>query len=97
MNKEFDEILQKAIDTYGKDAQQDMCIEEMAELTKAICKIKRNKYNVTSKLKQDLFEELADVYIMLEQLVKMYNCEPEVRELMVYKIRRLEGRLREDE
>ena len=97
MIKEFKEILQKAIDTYGKDAQQDMCIEEMSELTKAICKIKRNRYNITNKLKEDLYEEIADVYIMLEQLEMIFDCEPEVRDLMAYKIRRLEGRLREDE
>lgn len=91
------EVLEKAINTYGKDAQQDMCIEEMSELIKAICKIKRNRYNITNKLKEDLYEEIADVYIMLRQLEMMFDCEPEVKDLIVHKIRRLEGRLREDE
>lgn len=35
------EILQKAIDTYGVNAQSDMVIEEMSELTKEILKLRR--------------------------------------------------------
>lgn len=34
-------ILQEAIDHYGEESQLDMAIEEMSELTKAICKYKR--------------------------------------------------------
>ena len=34
-------LLDRAITTYGAPAQMDMAVEEMAELTKAICKIKR--------------------------------------------------------
>lgn len=34
-------VLQSAIDHYGEENQLDMAIEEMAELTKAICKYKR--------------------------------------------------------
>lgn len=34
-------LLTRAIRTYGEPAQIDMAIEEMAELTKALCKIKR--------------------------------------------------------
>lgn len=34
-------LLGRAITTYGAPAQMDMAVEEMAELTKALCKIKR--------------------------------------------------------
>ena len=34
-------LLDRAITTYGAPAQMDMAVEEMAELTKALCKIKR--------------------------------------------------------
>jgi hypothetical protein len=34
-------LLDRAITTYGAPAQMDMAVEEMAELTKAICKVKR--------------------------------------------------------
>lgn len=36
-------IMQLAIDHYGEENQLDMAIEEMSELTKAICKYKRLK------------------------------------------------------
>lgn len=34
-------LLDRAITAYGAPAQMDMAVEEMAELTKALCKIKR--------------------------------------------------------
>ena len=34
-------LLDRAITAYGAPAQIDMAVEEMAELTKALCKIKR--------------------------------------------------------
>ena len=34
-------LLDRAITTYGAPTQMDMAVEEMAELTKALCKIKR--------------------------------------------------------
>ena len=94
MNKE---LLQKAINIYGREAQQDMCIEEMSELTKAICKAKRNRYYLTTQIKENLYEEIADVYIMLEQLVMMYDCESEVKKQIANKLARLESRLREND
>ena len=33
-------LLDRAITAYGAPAQMDMAVEEMAELTKAICKVK---------------------------------------------------------
>ena len=43
-------LLDRAITTYGAPAQMDMAVEEMAELTKALCKIKRAQagYEVTA-------------------------------------------------
>lgn len=40
-------VLQSAIDHYGEESQLDMAIEEMSELTKAICKYKRHKEVMT--------------------------------------------------
>lgn len=34
-------LLDRAITAYGAPAQMDMAVEEMAELTKALCKVKR--------------------------------------------------------
>lgn len=83
--KKIEEIYKQAIETYGKDAQLKMCIEEMAELTQAICKSFRGKDNL-----DNIIEEIADVEIMLAQLGLSKN---EVCIKKAEKITRLEERL----
>lgn len=62
----------------------------MAELTKEICKDFRGKSN-----REQIIEEIVDVYIMLEQLLIMYDINAtEFSETRVSKIRRLEERLK---
>ena len=61
-----EDVIRKAIDTSGKDAQLWMVIEEMSELSKEICKFKRGKDNFL-----EIADEMADVYIMLEQLKRL--------------------------
>ena len=51
---------------YGYKVQARQLIEEMAELTQAICKIER--YGFTDETSDHLVEELADVSIMVRQL-----------------------------
>lgn len=58
---------------YGFDAQCEIAIEEMAELTKAICKYKRARTSAEREnLMFELEEEIADVEIMIRQL--KYLC-----------------------
>ena len=59
-----------AIDKWTKEAQREMVIEEMAELTQRIQHLKRNRCGPN-----DLCEEIADVEITLEQLKIMYGIE----------------------
>lgn len=56
-------LLDRAITTYGAPAQMDMAVEEMAELTKALCKIKRAQAGceVTAAI-GNVIEEMADVH-----------------------------------
>ena len=63
------EILKLAISTWGEHAQIDMAVEEMAELTKALCKVKRAQTGpeLTAAV-ENAVEEVADVQIMLDQL-----------------------------
>lgn len=62
-------LLTRAVKTYGQDAQMDMAVEEMAELTKALCKVKRAATGCeTTAAVSNVFEEIADVQIMLDQL-----------------------------
>lgn len=85
-------VLKKAISTYGKESQLDMCIEEMSELTKEICKHKRGAYN-----NEEIIEEIADVYIMLEQMKMIFGIsEQQINEQIDFKVARLEGRLKNE-
>lgn len=91
-SNENSSILNKAIKTYGVNTQLDMCIEEMSELTKEICKHKRGKNNY-----DEIVEEMADVYIMMEQLKIMLNISPEDIELAKnIKLDRLRERLNDE-
>lgn len=49
-------VLEKAINTYGEEAQTDMMIEEMSELTKALLKNRRNE---SRKTRADIIEEIG--------------------------------------
>lgn len=86
---EINEIYKQAIETFGKDAQLKMCIEEMAELTQAICKSFRGEDNT-----DNIVEEIADVEIMLAQIKIIYSLNKnEVCLKKADKIARLEMRL----
>lgn len=62
-------LLEHAIRLYGEPAQMDMAVEEMAELTKAICKVKRASCAAEAAAAlENAVEEMADVQIMLDQL-----------------------------
>jgi NTP pyrophosphatase (non-canonical NTP hydrolase) len=60
-----EQIFKAAIEKFGEKNQQDMCIEECAELIQAINKWRRKPCAFTFG---NLLEEIADVEIMLAQL-----------------------------
>ena len=81
--------LEKAIDAYGKDLQLTVAIEEFSELIKEICKNKRGKDN-----RDSIIEEMADCYIMLEQLAVIFGVEESEMKVWVdAKLARLESQL----
>lgn len=87
------EVLQQAIDTYGSRAQEEMAIEEMAELTKAIVKRHRAKDKASyDKAMSSIAEEMADVIIMLTQLLMFYGNRKDVQKAIDEKVKRLAGR-----
>lgn len=65
--EEDKELYTKLIQSYGT-TQMIVAIEELSELQKEVCKAFRNKYN-----KENMLGEIADVYIMLEQLKLYFN------------------------
>lgn len=90
--RERREILVRAINTYGKSAQLDMVVEEMAELTKAISKLRRaGSDDETRAAMENIAEEAADVQIMLDQLRMMFGIV--TAPIEEEKLIRLAGRL----
>lgn len=85
------EKLQKIIEFYGDKNQEQIAIEEMAELTQAICKHWRY---CNDKTTNNLREELADVKIMVAQLEMMYG---NVDDIIEYKIGRQIKRIEQEE
>ena len=79
-------ILHRAIEYYGAEHQENMCIEEMAELIQAINKKHRGEPH-------NIAEEIADVEIMLEQLKIINCCRADVNTIKTQKLMRLEERL----
>lgn len=87
--QEVTDTYKQAIETYGVRAQKLMAIEEMSELTKEICKDFRGKLD-----REYLIEEIADVLIMLDQMLLLYKISGEEVGLMrIKKVERLKERL----
>ena len=81
-------VYQAALRKWGADLQTMMAVEEMSELTKEICKIKRGKMDLDA-----LADEIADVTIMLEQLREIYGLNEAVGDRMDAKVLRLQSRV----
>ena len=89
------EALQEAVAAYGTHAQVDMAIEEMSELTKALCKERRCGLGQGSRAQAhaNIIEEIADVVIMLAQLLIIFDKDKEIQKEIDYKLNRLAERL----
>lgn len=82
------EIFKAALNKWGADARTVMVFEKMSELQKELCKHARGKENV-----EQIAEEIADVQIMLEQMIILHDCEDAVKEYKRSKIERLKIRV----
>ena len=79
-----------AIEKYG-ERQLDQAQEELAELIVAISKHKRNANKLTIA---NVIEEIADVRIMLKQVMMLLNIEEfQIKNEELYKLNRLKKRL----
>ena len=87
--------LERIVRYHGKDAMTTIAIEEMAEVIKAITKIKR--YGLTDEYKTDLEEEVADALICITELIMMgYVDISHVKDWQHLKINREIKRIREN-
>ncbi len=87
--QEGDEICRAALEAFGAEAQMVMAIEEMSELTKELCKNGRGQENTTH-----IAEEIADVEIVLQQMVMLFDCAGQVETFRRYKLERLAERIK---
>ena len=97
MKKETIKRIKKIVDALNSKGQIIKSIEELSELSKELCKyliadsqkgegVYTNK--ATSKAKMNITEEMADVFIMLQQLLLIFENEKEVQEMIDKKIER---------
>lgn len=87
--------IRRAINRYGTTPQLQMAIEKMSELTKAICKLHRTvifDFRNGAKIKvahESVREEIADVYVMLAQLMEIIGKPEEVQQIVLEKLDQL--------
>ena len=82
-------ILIDAVNTFGARNQEDVAIEEMSELIKAL--IKHRRYN-TPETSENILEEIADVVIMTCQLTVIHGFDEKIVEEKINRLKqRMEG------
>lgn len=69
-------LYKEAIEKWGEEAQVNMLNEELGELITAVAQFKRGR---TSH--HDVMTELADVFIMVEQIASMMSYDDFEKEL----------------
>lgn len=81
-------VLNRAIEVYGVGNQIDQAEQELIELLDAL-KHRRRPDRITN-----VYEELADVGIMLDQLKLIFHCDEMVSNIRAQKLARLEQRMK---
>ena len=87
MNHKVRELCKDAVEIWGAQAQANVAIEEMAELTVALEHFRRGRATM-----DEVRTEIADVMITAAQLALIFG-EDEVSEEVNAKLDRLKGRI----
>lgn len=82
------DIMCSAVDTYGNGKQISKAIEELSELIRALARCND---------RDNIDEEIADVQIMIHQLVYIFDNSDQVKDWMDRKLERLKKRMEEDD
>ena len=98
MTQRDHETITSAIWHYGPATQELKAVEELAELQQALCKAlaaaKTESMEVFMDAMDHVFEEMADVEIMLEQIRLIFADAPErIEQWKARKLERLRRRL----
>ena len=87
-------ILEENIKAHGKELETTVAMEELAELIQAVSKVKR--YGFRNEYKDNLIEELADVDIVITELMMLFDVSTEeFYSVMDRKVQRIKKRLKE--
>ncbi len=84
MSKKDIKIFNNAIKKWGKESQILVAVEEIGELLQSISKFNRGKITT-----DDILEEIADVEIMLNQLIIIYSCHDSYNTILNKKFAKL--------
>lgn len=93
------EIYKMILNLYGEDLQQIVAMEECSELIRAISKMIRTNsstsFNAQADCLKNLVDEIADVLIMIDQLMLIYNIDGAVNYRIEEKLERQLKRMKE--
>ncbi len=98
MDEKFIDFCKRANEAWGEESQLRLCIEEMSELTKAICKYLRLTRSddvdesALADAKKSIIEETADVTNTVEQMALIFGVD-EVNKTRREKIERADEQL----
>ena len=84
----MNDVCHLAVETFGWEKQSLIAVEEMAELQKEIIKKHRGLNN-----EMHIAEEVADVLVMLTQLIDMFDIQDRVEMELQFKIDRLQRKI----
>lgn len=96
MREDYRVYYEKFLKEWGVESQLIVAMEEMSELTKELCKYRRNEllnkdnYETIKNIK----DEIADVLNMVEQLENMFG-EEDVEKIRQAKLKRAIKRMEE--
>lgn len=82
------DILEKAIDKWGVDAQLNKLEEELVELLLAL----KHLHKTGEDGLNNVVDEIADVYILINQTFNIFDRK-KIAERIRYKIKRLDKRI----
>lgn len=82
-------IMLEAISTFGQFGQLGVLQEECAELIAAVSRYRRGRPNA----EHNLVEELADVSIMVKEIILAINCDEAVEKKCEIKLKQLKKRI----
>ena len=83
-------IYDEAMRVFGVPTQITVCVEELSELQKELCKHLRGSGDI-----EHIAEEIADVLITTGQMIRYFDCEEDVLRWQCIKLQRLAERIKE--